>query len=92
MLKASNQPLIEPWHPTADQEQAMQASEATSAWLSHLPPDILRKYQDQWIAAKDCAIIAAGQTMEELLAKIGTVDLQTVVVMCLRRPVRVIQR
>ena len=89
MLKENSQPLIEPWHPTPEQESAIRATDPTSAWLNNLPSDILRKYRDQWIAAKDCSLVASGQTMDELLTNLGDVDLGKVVLMCLKRPIQI---
>ena len=92
MIKESDQPLVRPWQPTPEQEKAIRATDATTEWLYHLPAEILRRYQGQWIAAKDCRIVASGQTMEELHANLGDIDLGTVVIMRLERPGLVIYR
>jgi hypothetical protein len=38
------------------------------------------------VAAKDCRIIAAGATMDEMLKQLGNVDLETVVIQHIRQP------
>ena len=40
--------------------------------------------------AKDCRIIASGQTMDELLSQLGDVDLQSVLVHRVEQPGKVI--
>jgi hypothetical protein len=92
MLKENSRVLVEPWHATPEQRKAIQATKTTSEWLCRLPSDILRQYRDQWIAAKDCRIVASGPTMEELAANLGDTDMEAVVVACLRPPFQVIYK
>ena len=49
-------------------------------------------YAGQWVAAKDCRIIASGPTMDDMLRELGDVDLQTVVLHYIRRPAWTIYR
>jgi hypothetical protein len=92
MINKSSRPLIEPWHPTPEEQKVFHATDATFEWLCHLPNELLRQYRGQWVAAKDCRIIAFGQTIEELHTNLGDTDLETVVVMRLERPGRIIYR
>jgi hypothetical protein len=92
MAKKRIQPVIKDWHPTPEEEALIRATDATDEWLSRLPSDILRQYRGQWIAAKDCRIVASGATMDELYRNLGDIDDQTVVVARLEKPGRVIYR
>jgi Family of unknown function (DUF5678) len=92
MIKKNDEPYIKPWHPTPEEEKVIRESQATARWLSRLPSDILRRYRGQWIAAKDCRIIASGQTREELQKNLGSRGAGGVVVMRLEKPGRIIYR
>jgi hypothetical protein len=92
MLKENSRVVVTPWHPTPEQRKAIQATKATSEWLCRLPSEILRQYRDQWIAAQDCQVVAAGRTMEELMENLGNVDMQTVVIACLRPPFEIVYK
>jgi hypothetical protein len=81
-----NYPFMRPGVFTPEEEQALRATAATCAWLCHLPKDLLRPYAGNWLAAKDCPRVAAGQTREALLAPLGDVDLLTEVLPSIRRP------
>jgi len=92
MIKKRIQAAVKDWHPTPEEEQIIRATDATADWLTHLPVDILRQYRGQWIAAKDCRVIASGATMEELHRNLGDRDDETVVVARLEKPGRIIYR
>ena len=77
---------IRPWTMTSAEEASLRGTDATFEWLCNLSGESLRRYAGQWVAARDCSIIAAGPTMEEMLRQLGDVDLQTVVLHHFRRP------
>ncbi len=81
---------VSPWNPSAAEEQALRTTDATADWLCHLPAEVLRQFAGKWVAAKDKAIIASGDTYEELLAALGSTELQTVVIHRLEKPAWVI--
>ena len=62
---------IRPWTPTPEQEAVLRATDATMQWLWDLPDAFRSQYTGQWIAAKDCRILASAPTMAELCDKLG---------------------
>jgi hypothetical protein len=42
--------------------------------LQNLPDELLRQYAGQWVAARDCKIIAAAPTLAELCDALGESD------------------
>ena len=81
----STLPNIQPWTITPEDEATFRATDATSEWLFHRSADVLRPYMGQWVAAKDCRIIAAAETMDALLKKLGDIDLSSVILHSVRR-------
>jgi hypothetical protein len=79
-----NPARLRPWKPTSEQAAAVRANDATFAWLCNLPPRLLHQYGGKWIAAKDCHIVASGDTFEELLKSLSDVPLQSVIIDRLR--------
>lgn len=92
MLNNGKKVKIEPWVISPPEEEALRATDATSQWLGNLSGEPLRRYAGQWVAAKDCRIIASGPTMDDMLRELGDVDLQTVVLHYIRRPAWTIYR
>ena len=90
MSKQSTSPNIQPWGITPDQEKSIQATNATFEWLCRQSGEFFRPYGGKWIAAKDCRIIAVGETMGDLLSQLGQADLQTVLMHRVERPGKVI--
>ena len=78
-------PNIQPWVFTPEDEAYFRATDATYEWLCNMPRDLLHQYAGQWVAAKDCQIVAAGETMEAMLEQLGDTDLQTVVMHQIRQ-------
>ncbi len=67
-------PRVRKWSPTPEQAEFLRAIEPTSRFLDNLPEEILSKYAGQWIAARDCKIVAAAPTraeLEDLLGDLG---------------------
>ncbi len=62
---------VRSWSPTPEQVEYIRAIEPTSHFLHNLPDEIRRQYAGQWVAAKDCQIIAAARTRAELCAALG---------------------
>jgi hypothetical protein len=85
-------PTIRAWHPSVDQEQAFQSTDATFEWLCALPKDLLRKHGGKWVAAKDCQIIAAADSLDRLLTELGNVDLQSFIIDRIERPAWMVYR
>lgn len=85
-------PVILPWTPSAKDENAFRATDASFQWLCNLPTELLRKYSGKWVAAKDCSIIAAGDSLDLLLKELGEIDLETVVIDRIERPGWVVYR
>lgn len=74
------QPAIKSWNPSAEQQRAFQSSDATFEWLCALPKDLLRQYSGKWVAAKDCRIVAAADSLDSLLGELGDTDLQSLII------------
>jgi Family of unknown function (DUF5678) len=91
MIRKTTKVLIKDWHPTPE-EEIIRATDSTADWLTHLPSDILRQYRGKWIAAKDCQIVASGDTMEELYRNLGNVDQDKIVVARLEKPGQIVYR
>jgi len=79
-------PIIRPWNPSASEENAFRATDASFQWLCNLPLDLLRQYQGKWVAVKDCSVIAAADSLDHLLRELGNTDLQTVILDRIERP------
>ena len=62
------------WSPTPQQAEFLQAVEPTCRFLDDLPATVRQQYAGQWIAARDCEIIAAAPTLAELCATLGDSD------------------
>lgn len=92
MVTKFGPPVIRPWNITPEEEQVLRATDATADWMLHLPREVLKKYSGKWIAAKDCQVIAAATTYDELLQQLEGTDLQTVVIQLLAQPPRVFFR
>jgi hypothetical protein len=63
----ATKPEVKPWVIPAAQWEKIERLNATSAWLRNPPdPELLGRYRGQWVAARDCGIIAAANTLDEL--------------------------
>jgi hypothetical protein len=80
---------VHPWTPTPEQAPALRATGATMQWLWDLPDDIRLQYSGQWIAARDCQILAPARTMTELCDKLDNPGDPTIVVECLDKGVTI---
>lgn len=90
--RTMTEPLIRAWNPTADEERAFRSSDATLEWLCGLPLDLLRQYGGKWVAAKDCRIVAAADSLDGLLSELGDVDLQSLIIDRIERPAWMVYR
>lgn len=79
-------PAIRTWHPSAEQERAFQSSDATFEWLCALSEDLLRQFSGKWVAARDCQIVAAADTLEGLLSELRDGNLQSLIIDRIERP------
>ncbi len=73
-------PAVRAWNPTPREQRAFHSTDASFQWLCSLPADVLRQYAGKWVAAKNCSVIAAADSLDLLLRELGTTDLQTVII------------
>ena len=66
-------PRVRKWTPTPEQAEFFRAIEPTSR-LNNLPADIMKKYAGQWVAARDCKVIAAAPALADLDKALGNLD------------------
>ena len=59
---------VRPWMPTPQQQAYVREIAPTRAFLHNLPEEIRGRHAGEWIAAKDCQIVATAGTLEELFA------------------------
>ena len=85
-------PAIKRWNPSAEQQRAFQSSDATFEWLCDLPKDLLQQYSGKWVAAKDCRIVAAADSLHRLLGQLGDTDLQSVIIDRIEHPAWMVYR
>jgi hypothetical protein len=69
-----SRPRVRKWSPTPEQAEFLRAVEPTSRFLHNLPDEILRKHSGQWVAARECKIIASAPTRAELDEALGDLD------------------
>ncbi len=67
-------PRVRKWTPTPEQAEFLRVTEPTSRFLNRLPAEILKKYAGQWVAARNCEVIAAAPTLAELDKTLGELD------------------
>ena len=92
MPDAIHTPGVQPWDITPEQEQAFRATDATFDWLCKQPAEFFRQFAGQWIAARDCRVIASADTMDALLAHLEGADLRTLIIHRVEKPGVVIYR
>ena len=80
---------VRPWTPTPEQQEFLCATRATNEFLHHLPEEIRSRHAGDWIAAKDCQILATAPTMEELFAQLPDPDDNTVLMIRIERGVTI---
>jgi hypothetical protein len=76
------------WEVPPEEEPAFSRADATFHWLCSLSRDDIRPYLGQWIAARDCQVIASAASLDVLLRQLRDVDLQTVIVHRFEKPGR----
>ncbi len=77
------------WSPTGEQAELLLATEATRSFLRDMPANLRQRYAGQWIAAKDCHIVAEAATRSELSAKLGQPRDPAVVILRLEKGVSI---
>jgi len=92
MSTAVSRYRVRPWELPPDQERVFSRSDETLDWLCSLSPDEIRPYLGQWIAARNCRVIASAASFAALLEHLADVDLQTVIVHRFEKPGRVVYR
>lgn len=80
---------VRPWSPTAEQADLLLATEATRSFLRDMPADLRQRYAGQWVAAKDCQIVAAAPTRAELSAQVGQPRDPAIVILRLEKGVSI---
>jgi len=83
---------VRPWDVSPEEEPALSHADATFHWLCSLSRDDIRPYLGQWIAARDCRVIASAGSLDALLRQLSDVDLQTAIVHRFEKPGRVVYR
>jgi hypothetical protein len=71
MTKVNGKVKIDPWIISPQEDAALRATDATFQWVCNLSGEQLRQYAGQWVAARDCRVIASGKTMDEMLTQFG---------------------
>jgi len=78
-------PEIKPWVIPAAQRKKIERLNATSTWLRNPPdPKVLKPYRGRWVAARDCRIIAAADTLNELYQLLGEEPSGSYMIACFR--------
>ncbi len=76
---------VKPWVIPPQQRAKIEKLNATSAWLRNPPdPNSLMQYRGKWVAARDCQIIAAADTMAELYQLLEHEEPGSYMIACLR--------
>jgi len=83
---------IRPWNPTARQEEDFRSTDASFEWLCHLPTELVRQYAGRWVAVKECRVLAAADSLDQLLRELGDTNLETVIIDRIERPAWVVYR
>jgi hypothetical protein len=83
---------VRPWSIGPQQEVAIRANSETFDWLCRQSGEFFRPYIGKWIAAKQCCIIAVGDTLDEVLVQLEETDRHTVLLHQVRHPGKVIYR
>ncbi len=73
-MSFTSNPRVRKWTPTPEQAEFLRATDSTSRFLNNLPAEILKKYAGQWVAARDCKVVAAAPTLVELDEALGDLD------------------
>lgn len=83
--ESATKPLVKPWILTPDQRTKISRLNATSQWLRNpSDPEALKRRAGKWVAAKDCQIIAAADTLDELYGLLKNEESGTYMIACLR--------
>jgi len=85
-------PPVQPWTPSESEEAAFRAADETLHWLCDLSPEALRPYAGKWIAARECRVIAAADSLDDLLRDLKDTDLQSLIIDRIERPGWVVYR
>jgi hypothetical protein len=85
-------PLIKPWKPSPEDERAFRSTDETFHWLCHLPADVLKEFSGKWVAARDCQIVASGESLDALLVELGDADLGSLIIDRIEKPGWVVYR
>lgn len=84
--------LVQPWVLSHEMEARLSATDETLVWLKSLSPESVKPYAGKWIAAQDCRILAAAESLEFLLGQLAGVDLATVLIHRFEKPGRAVYR
>lgn len=67
MSLPTSQSELKTWDISSECRSQIEQLKSTSAWLRNPPhPEQLEPFRRQYVAARDCQIIAAADTMEQL--------------------------
>ncbi len=88
-MSTSSRFQVRLWSPTPEQVEYFRATEVTRRFLQNLPDDVRRKFAGQWIAAKNCEIMASAPTRAALFEKLAKPDDPLVLKLRLERGVTI---
>lgn len=80
MIQESYRPVVRKWSPTPRQAEILRINKPTIDWLWKLTAVEMAPYAGQWIAARECRIIASAATRAEIESQIADLDRATVIV------------
>jgi Family of unknown function (DUF5678) len=88
MPKKVNEPFMERWHPTPEQEKQMRETDATFEWLCQQSGQFFLPYAGRYIAARDQQIVASGETYGALMEELADNNMrpEDVLVHYVRKP------
>ena len=69
----------------------MKKQNAELEWLSSHPKEV-EKYSGKWVAAKDCRIVAAADSLEGLLSELGDGNLESLIIDRIEHPAWMVYR
>ena len=92
MAEMAENPNVQPWVVSPEEERACRGTDASFAWLSRLPSAFMRQLAGKWIAVRDCRIVATAETLDGLRGQLRDGDWASVIVHRVERPGKVIYR
>lgn len=83
---------VQSWNLSSDEEALLRATDDTFHWLCNLPASVRDNVSGKWVAAKDCQIVDAADTLDALMQRLGDIDLGSVIIDRIEKPAWVVYR